>query len=77
MLESVQESYAKQSKIEWDAPYVTLAHVGRVAGQSKQTRLAEPPPPPPPLPLPALMIFRNCRFFSADGRQTWPLPAAV
>lgn len=49
-----------------NAPYVTLAQVGRVAGQSKQTWL-----------LPAARIFRNWTFFSAVGTQTAPLPAAV
>jgi hypothetical protein len=46
---------------------VTLAQVGRVAGQSKHTWLAG---------LDAL-IFLNCAFLSAEGMQTWPRPAAV
>jgi hypothetical protein len=42
-----------------NVPYVTLAHVGRVPGQSKQIWLS----------LLALSL-RNCTFLSAVGRQT-------
>ena len=42
------------------------AHVGRVAGQSKQTVLAG-----------VFLTLRNWAFLLAVGMQAWPFPAAV
>mmetsp|Transcript_14660 Transcript_14660/g.41521 ORF Transcript_14660/g.41521 Transcript_14660/m.41521 type:complete len:212 (-) Transcript_14660:61-696(-) len=53
---------SRQRKI----PYVTDAHVGRVAGQSKHTWLLE-----------IALSFLNCKFLSLDDMQTCPFPAAV
>ena len=57
---------SKNSKGIVHSPYVTDAHVGRGAGQSKHTWL-----------LLIAFSFLNCWFLSFVSMQTLPFPAAV